>query len=141
MNLRPLAGALAGRLLALALASCGAWVAGNPATGAPPAVHMTFLPATQVDPPAGTQEVIGTPAAATRPIGRLHAPRLGDSRMVLAGAGLPLPASGPGHLLLAPCRGRNGALLLISKLAPAAPGEAESWYIVTAHPVDPGLSL
>lgn len=199
MTLHPRAGTLAGRLLALVLASCGAWVTGKPATGATPAVHVTFLPATQVDTSAGTQEVIGAPAAAALPIGRLHAPRLGDSRMVLAGAGLPLPASGPGHLLLSPYQGRDGALLmlaapepppgfvarigsgdplvlelapgeqalyrvtrvqwipdpaaaqlapaqapalmLITRIAPTATGEPESWYIVTARPVDLGQSL
>lgn len=116
---RPLTTTVIRRLLPLIIVSCGAWVAESPATGASPAVHVTLLPATAAHPAAGAQEVMPAPGPGVRSIGRLHAPRLGASRMVLAGAGFPLPAAGPGRLFLSPYQPATGALLLLSAAEPA----------------------
>lgn len=165
MTLSSLAGAAVRRLLPLIVASCGAWVGELPATGASSTAHVTFLPATSPHHHDGALEVMPAPSAGVRPVGRLHAPRLGASRMVLAGAGLPLPASGPGRLFLSPLQPATGATLLLSDAEPPpgfitrfgsgdplvlefAPGEAALFRVTRVHvitdpesaPLAPGMA-
>ena len=59
-----------------------------------------LLPAAWVQRFDGVKEVIPAPQPAVQPRVHRHASRLGANRMVLAGAGLPQPASGPGRLLI-----------------------------------------
>jgi hypothetical protein len=79
--------------------TCGVRITVQAVTGASLPGHMTLLlPATQVNQSLGEQEVMPAPQSDVQPIGRPFVPGLGVNRMVLAGAGLPEPASGPGHL-------------------------------------------
>lgn len=58
-----------------------------------------LLPVTGTRRFGGAQEVMTPPPIAAHSLIHRHASRLGAKRMVLAGAGHPQPASGPGHLL------------------------------------------
>jgi len=79
--------------------ACGIRITVQAVTGASPPGHMTLLlPATQVNQSHGVQEVMRAPQSDVQPFGRPLVPGLDVNRMVLAGAGLPEPASGPGHL-------------------------------------------
>ena len=88
-------------LLPVAHLSCGTWVTNCTVTGTSAVGHMSLLlPATQGHQSHGDQEVMPAPQPDAQPIGGLFAPCPGANRMVLAGAGLPKPASGPGRLFL-----------------------------------------
>jgi hypothetical protein len=83
--------------------ACGVRVTVQAVIGASTSGHMILLlPATQVHQSPGDQEVMPAPPSDVQPIGRQFAPGWGANRMVLAGAGLPKSAPGPGRLFLLP---------------------------------------
>lgn len=84
-----------------------------------------LLPATGVHRIGGAQEVMPTPQFAVQPLNRRHASCLGANRMVLAGAGLPEPAAGPGHLFSARLESESG-ILALSAQAQAVPKQPAS---------------
>lgn len=100
-------------LFIAALPLCGLWFIGQGAYIHAKAVLAQFLLETAwSDTLDGQEEVKPWPWADTWPVARLNAPRLGKSRIVLAGASGSSLAFGPGHLFNSAAPGEKGNVVI-----------------------------
>ncbi len=101
------------KLVFAALPLCGLWFIGQGAYIHAKAVLAQFLLETAWSETLdGQKEVKPWPWADTWPVARLNAPRLGASRIVLAGASGSSLAFGPGHLFNSAIPGEDGNVII-----------------------------